>query len=212
MGLRTKYISELDTLRAEQDVNAYNSILPQNKFKYMTNSQILQDRMGLSMNTPKIKYIGSNEIHNPYPKQYRNLIDSIQNQAKQTGNLNLTEQQQNNLQYYYDAYGISPQYKFLPQREINLLDHLHAAGYSYKSKPETFEEITSKVSDALENKFTHRTYDGKGGSQSKFTFANSNRAGLTNHLNNRGENIGNKFNKELFEKPEFEISPTLAYD
>ena len=207
---RVKYIAELDSLREEADANTYNALLPETKLTYRNKSRIFQDRMGLSTNTPKIKYIGTSETHNPYPMQYKNIMDNALKRINSTGIPDLTSDEIDKLQYYYDNYGIAPQYKFLPQREIDLLDHLHAAGYAYTEKPKTFTEATSKLSDALSRKFTNRTLDGYTKGQSLFTTVGE-RAILTNHLNNRGENIGNKFNKSL-KSPMFEISPSAAYD
>ena len=68
----------------------------------------------MASNARMIKYDGKSKPHDPIPSEYMQLIQDIQNRHNETGEANLTSEEQQKLQTYYDQYGISPQYSRMP--------------------------------------------------------------------------------------------------
>lgn len=211
IGLNLTQLAELESQRQQAKTNYYNAATQENKDKYRDQVRTLSDRIAMSANAEAIKYDGESKTHDPIPSGYMNLVRDIEARHNQSQKAELTDDERNQLQFYYDKYGVSPQYSRMKSGEKFALDHLHAAGYSYNSDDNTIKGISQKATDAKSGLFTPRTLDGKENGTFPMT---GYRRGVTMHTNQLGDNISYQFNKpdKVAQKTMFTISPSMAYD
>lgn len=198
--------SQLENAKTE----IQNGFTPEQRQAAQERYNQLAHRIAMTSNAKTFKLNG--EKIDAFPSDYREAINK--------GLKEWSPENQAVLQQLYEAYGVSPYWNHMPWGERYTLDHLYGAGYGYNgpsSGKQTVGQIGQKLSDAINGKFTPRTYNGV--NNGSFVLSGD-RQGVHRHLAQRGENLTNwQYNvapKDVsgksMDQPYFKIGDQWAWD